>query len=242
MKPEYEGDDHSDFEDDPPPYEGNQAGSSSSRSASSSSIPGSALGHYFKYTGKSKYNVTNSNTGKLIFTVSGPPVDWSHARDIWDEDGKHILSFDKSSFTMSNKVTGYDPVLGKGLGTKPVFTYKYSDLNKADIKFLNRCGPNPKEKINLQLATDYDHTEAVVTMPKCKKLAMIQAPARTVTVTPGVDLVLMTAVALVHECAGQARESRDLLQEHMAHRMTNDLHSGGEAALTHAIWGPPPCC
>ncbi|KAK0550178.1 hypothetical protein OC845_002778 [Tilletia horrida] len=98
MKPEYEGDDHSDFEDDPPPYEGNQAGSSSSRSASSSSIPGSALGHYFKYTGytedvllfiektgKSKYNVTNSNTGKLIFTVSGPPVDWSHARDIWDE-------------------------------------------------------------------------------------------------------------------------------------------------------------
>ncbi|KAK0550179.1 hypothetical protein OC845_002779 [Tilletia horrida] len=128
---------------------------------------------------------------------------------------------------MTNKTSGFDPAAGKRIGSKPVFTYRYFSANSAKVKFLNQCGLDPKQKICLHVQTYRDPGKAVVSTPRGKKVADLQTSAEsdtmTITAAPGLDLVLMTAIALVHQGAGHARDTRDNTTRQVNPRSTDPL-------------------
>ncbi|KAK0561993.1 hypothetical protein OC861_005541 [Tilletia horrida] len=89
------------------------------------------------------------------------------------------------------------------MGTPPILTFKSSTTDSASFKFLDRRGRYPKQEVSAHVFHDKEQGGALVMTELGEKLAEIQAPRNsnviTLTVSPGIDLAIMTALALIHD-------------------------------------------
>ncbi|KAK0551076.1 hypothetical protein OC845_002325 [Tilletia horrida] len=161
-------------------------------------------------------SVKDAMTGQKIFDVLSSAFSFSNKREILDAQGQFIMWMETRPFTMYPKIDAFDGrrrQSGTGVAP-PVLKVKFGTSTSANVMFKDRCRSDGVEQdVVLRLETNYRCSKATVFdahgQPIARMLASSAGHEMLLTIAPGADAALATAICTIVMDRARAKQRRN---------------------------------